>query len=58
MLLDHLDNGHALVVKAGFNLGLVVLESSSELLILWILLDGTNGSDGSSVSSNLVLEAD
>jgi hypothetical protein len=36
---------------------LVTSESRIELLVLWILLDGADGSNGGSLGSNLVLES-
>ena len=56
MILDHCDDRHALIIEILLNLLLVGLEGITELLILWVLLDGTDGSNGTSVGSNLVLE--
>ena len=47
--LDSLDNFHALVVKFTFDLLLVAHQPLVELGILWVLLDGGDGPDGSSL---------
>ena len=56
MSLDDVDNGDALVVKLSLDLLLVGRETVVELLVLGVLLDGTNGSNGGSLGSDLVLE--
>ena len=56
LVLDDVDDGDALVVKLTLNLLLVGFKSVVELLVLWVLLDGTNGSNGGSLGSDLVLE--
>jgi len=45
-----------LVVEFLLNLGLVRAKSIIEFRVFWVLLDGTDGSDGSSLGTNLVLE--
>ena len=54
---DDVDNFETLVIELLLDLLLVLGESVLELLILWVLLDGTNGPNGSSLRSNLVLES-
>ena len=56
MSLDDVDNGDALVVKLSLDLLLVGRETVVELLVLGVLLDGTNGSNGGSLGADLVLE--
>jgi len=58
LVLDVIDDGHALVVELTLDLLLVALEGLVELLVLWILLDGADGPDGGSFGSDLVLESD
>jgi len=58
LVLDVIDDGHALVVELTLDLLLVALEGLVELLVLWILLDGADGPDGGSLGSDLVLESD
>jgi len=53
-----LNNTDALVVELFFNLLFVGEESVVELLVFWVLLDGTDGSNGSSLRADLVLETD
>jgi len=57
LVLDVLDDGHALLVKLTLDLLLVTLEGLVELLVLWVLLDGADGPDGGSLGSDLVLES-
>ena len=56
LVLHNLDNQHALLVQLGLDLLLVLPESVSEFLVLWVLLDGANGSNCSSLRSDEVLE--
>jgi hypothetical protein len=46
-----------LVIELTFDLLFVVSESTTEFLVLWVLLDGTDGSDGTSVGTDEVLES-
>jgi len=55
-VLDDVDNGDALVVELLFDLFFVSAESIVEFGVFWVLLDGTDGSNGGSLGSNLVLE--
>ena len=57
-ILDVLHDLVALVEKLLLNLLLVLLESTAVLGILGVLLNGRDGPDGSSLGSDLVLEAD
>ena len=57
LLLDNINDIDALIVKLLLNLLLVGRETVVELLVLGVLLDGTNGSNGGSLRANLVLEA-
>ena len=56
--LDDLNNHDALVVELLLDLLLVDGKGLVELGVLGVLLDGTDGSNGSSLGSNLVLETD
>jgi hypothetical protein len=55
--LDDFDDGDALVVELTFDLFLIPSESIVELLVLGVLLDGGDGSNGSSLGTNLVFES-
>jgi len=55
-VLDNINNGHTLIVELLFDLFLVGTESIVELGILWVLLDGTDGSNSGSLGTDLVLE--
>ena len=55
-LLDNINNGEALVVEFLLNLVLVLAKSIIEFRIFWVLLNGTDGSNSSSLGANLVLE--
>jgi hypothetical protein len=55
---DVVNDAHALVKKLSFNLLLVSQESIIELLVLWILLNSADGSNGGSLGSDLVFETD
>ena len=48
-VLNDLNNSHALLVELFFDFGLVTLKSVIEFRVLWVLLDGADGSDGSSL---------
>jgi len=50
-------NLDAFVVQLLLDLLLVGAERFTELLVFWILFDGTDGTDGTSLGSNEVLEA-
>ena len=54
--LNNVDDGDALIVKLTLDLLLVGRETVVELLVLGVLLDGTNGSNGGSLGADLVLE--
>ena len=53
-----MNNTDALVVELLFNLLFVGEETVVELLVFWVLLDGTDGSNGSSLRADLVFETD
>jgi len=55
--LDDFDDGDALVVELTLDLFLVSSKSVIELLVLGVLLDGGDGSNGSSLGTNLVFES-
>jgi len=55
--LDGLDNSDALLVELSLDLLFVGGEPVVEFLVLWILLDGADGSNGSSLGADLVLES-
>ena len=57
-VLDNFDNLDALIVEFLLDLLLVLSETFVELLVLWVLLDGTDSSNGGSLGANLVLETD
>ena len=57
LLLHDVYNLHALIVELFFNLFLVGGKSISKLLVLWVLLDGSDGSDGTSLGSNKIFES-
>jgi len=46
-----------LIVKLLLDLLLVLAKGIVELGVFWVLLDGTDGSNGSSLGTNLVLES-
>ena len=48
-VLNDLNDSHALLVKLFFDLALVTLKSIIEFRVFWVLLDGADGSDGSSL---------
>ena len=56
-VLNNVHDLHALVIQLFFNLFLVGGKSISEFLVLWILLNSSNCSDGSSLWSNQVFES-
>ena len=58
LVFDVINDGHALIIKLSLNLLLVNLEGLIELLVLWILLNSADGSNGSSLGSDLVFETD
>jgi len=55
--LDDFDDGDALVVELTLDLFLVSSKGIVELLVLRVLLDGGDGSNGSSLGTNLVFES-
>jgi hypothetical protein len=57
-VLDNFDNLDALIVELLLDLLLVLSETFVELLVLWVLLDGTDSSNGGSLGADLVLETD
>ena len=57
LLADNFDDVDTLVVKFTFDFRFVTRKSFVEFLVLWILLDGSDGSNGSSLGTNLVLES-
>ena len=56
LVLDDVDNGDALVVELTLDLLLVGRETIVKLLVLWVLLDGADGSNSGSLGADLVLE--
>jgi len=56
-VLDSPNNSKALIVKFFFDLSLVLGEGVVELLVFWVLLNGGNGSNGSSLGTDLVLKS-
>jgi len=58
LAFDVINDGHALIIQLSLNLLLVNLEGLIELLVLWILLNSADGSNGSSLGSDLVFETD
>ena len=57
LVLDNLNNFHALLVKLCLNFLFVLRESIIELRVFWVLLNGADGSNGSPVRTNEVLES-
>ena len=57
IILNNIDNSDALIVKLLLNLFLVSSKTFIELGVFWVLLDGADGPDGSSLGANLVLES-
>jgi hypothetical protein len=57
LVLDNLNDTHALGVELLFNLLLVNGETLVELLVLGVLLNCADGSNGGSLGSDLVLES-
>ena len=57
LILDNLNNLEALIIKLALDFLFVLSKSIIELLILWILFDGTDSSNSSSLRSNLVLKS-
>jgi len=57
-VLDDVNDSDALVIELLFYLLFVIKESFVELLVFWVLLDGADGSNGSSLRADLVLETD
>ena len=57
-ILDNVDDSDALVIELLFYLLFVGEESFVELLVFWVLLDSADGSNGSSLRADLVLETD
>jgi hypothetical protein len=54
--LNCLNNQHAFFVQLQLDLLLVLTESVTKLLVFWVLLNGTDGTNGASLRSNEVLE--
>jgi len=54
--LDNINNRDALAVEFLLNFVLVQFKSIIEFRIFWVLLNGTDGSNSSSLGANLVLE--
>jgi hypothetical protein len=57
LILNDINDSDALFIELSFDLFLVSTKAILELDVLWILLNGTDGPDSSSLGSNLVLEA-
>ena len=57
LTLDDFNNREALVVELALNFSFVNFKSIIELWVFWILLDGTDSSNSSSLRSNLVLKS-
>jgi len=55
-IFDDFNDSDALVVKLLLDLLLVPTEALIEFGVLWVLLDGTDGSNSGSLGANLVLE--
>merc|ERR1711957_1056939 len=58
LVVDHVDDSLAVTLELGLNAGLVSKKGISELGVLGVLLDGGNGSAGSSLGRDQVLESD
>ena len=56
LILNNSHDVHALVVELFFNSLLVLGESLRILGVFWVLLDGADGSNSSSIGSNKILE--
>jgi hypothetical protein len=56
-LFDDVYDGNALIVEFRFYLFLVPAKTVIEFLVLWVLLDGRDGSNCSSLGANLVFES-
>jgi hypothetical protein len=57
LIHNDINDSDALFIELSFDLFLVSTKAILELDVLWILLNGTDGPDSSSLGSNLVLEA-
>merc|ERR1711957_1013075 len=57
LVVDHVDDSLAVTLELGLNAGLVSKKGISELGVLGVLLDGGNGSAGSSLGRDQVLES-
>jgi hypothetical protein len=57
VLLYDLNNSHALIIQLSLNFLFVLCQCTAELLVLWILLNSTDGSNGASVSSDKIFES-
>jgi len=55
--LDGVYNTHAFIVELTFDFFLINCETIIELLILWVLFNSTDGSNGCSLWSNLIFES-
>merc|ERR1711957_44526 len=58
LVVDHVDDSLAVTLELGLNAGLVSKKGISELGVLGVLLGGGNGSAGSSLGRDQVLESD
>jgi hypothetical protein len=57
IILNHVDDILAILLELTFNLFLVVTESGAEFLVLGVLFNSGDCSDGGSLTSNQILEA-
>lgn len=57
LFLHNVHDDHALIIELILNFLLVFAQCWAELLVLWVLLDGTDGTNSSSLRPNEVFEA-
>jgi len=58
LALNNINDGDALVIKLLLDLLLINGETLIEFRVFWVLLDGTDSSNSSSLGANLVFETD
>ena len=58
LILDNSNDSHALVIKLILDPLFVCCECLTEFRVFWVLLNGADGSNGSSLRADLVLETD
>jgi len=58
VILNHVDDILAILLELTFNLFLVIAEGASEFLVLGVLFNSGDCSNGGSLTSNQILEAD